>query len=261
MVGNGCTGTEIGVCSGYGVQISTDFYHARGLFSDKTYNLVNEKCATSWMNPNAECMEALNQQGKEIGRIDVYDIYGVCDSVPPTEVQKPRRWTIDVGLSKYMVGGPDECLNAGDESTYLNQQSVYEALNVADAQKYFKSWAMCANIPYTPTEKNEPRDIYPTLVANYDVLIYNGDVDGCVPMTDNEAWTSGMGYPEAAGGSWHPWMLDDQVAGYATNYDVSSLGSGSFQFITVHGSGHMVPQYQPARAYAMLTKYLSGKPF
>ncbi len=26
------------------------------------------------------------------------------------------------------------------------------------------------------------------------VLIYNGDWDACVPYTDNEAWTSGMGY-------------------------------------------------------------------
>ena len=26
------------------------------------------------------------------------------------------------------------------------------------------------------------------------MLIYNGDWDACVPYTDNEAWTSGMGY-------------------------------------------------------------------
>lgn len=36
------------------------------------------------------------------------------------------------------------------------------------------------------------------------VTIYNGDWDSCVPYTDAEAWTEGMGYEVAD--PWHPWM-------------------------------------------------------
>jgi hypothetical protein len=122
-----------------------------------------------------------------------------------------------------------------------------------------------------------------------------GDVDGCVPYNDNEAWTSGMGYPVAS--PWHPWLLDNQVAGYATVY-TPPTASAKFQFVTVKGSGHMVraysvvalaasahphpcavgprthmpspsavpfllqvPQYQPAFALQMLTQFLTGTPF
>ncbi len=52
---------------------------------------------------------------------------------------------------------------------------------------------------------------------------------------------------------------EQQVAGYATEYSVP--GNGSFAFTTVHGSGHMVPQYQPQFAHQMLTTFLSGKSF
>ena len=68
--------------------------------------------------------------------------------------------------------------------------------------------------------------IYPTLISNYRVLIYNGNIDACVPYIGDEAWTSGLGF--AVDKSWHQWLLDDQVAGYATTYK-----NNNFTFITV----------------------------
>ena len=58
-------------------------------------------------------------------------------------------------------------------------------------------WAVCGSEPgwgYKSTRKNLPRDTYPQLVAGIRVIIYNGDWDSCVPYTDAEAWTEGMGY-------------------------------------------------------------------
>lgn len=51
---------------------------------------------------------------------------------------------------------------------------------------------------------------YPFLLDNINVLIYNGDWDACVPYTDNEAWTSGMGLDVQT--PWHTWSyhsIDD----------------------------------------------------
>ena len=81
------------------------------------------------------------------------------------------------------------------------------------------------------------------------VLIYNGDVDACVPYTDNAHWTENMGYQLLQ--KWHPWSFESiedgqgtQVAGYRVEYDVSSLkndagerGMGSFEFKTIRGLG------------------------
>lgn len=89
--------------------------------------------------------------------------------------------------------------------------------------------------------------------------------DACVPYTDGEGWTSGMGLPVKK--SWHPWTYTsaqgnpNQVAGYATEYDVSELGTGSFQFITVKGGRHEVPESAPAQALEMLQRVIDGTPF
>jgi carboxypeptidase C (cathepsin A) len=55
-------------------------------------------------------------------------------------------------------------------------------------------------------------------------------------------------------------QVDNQVGGYATVYSVPNA-THNFQFVTVKGSGHMVPQYQPALALAMLTRYINDTAF
>jgi serine carboxypeptidase-like clade I len=99
--------------------------------------------------------------------------------------------------------------------------------------------------------------IHQALVNNgFRVLIYNGDADACVPYNGNEEWTSSLGYPVKSG--WHAWKSNGQVAGYATVYDAAP---GEFQFVTVKGSGHMVPQYTPAQALDMFTRFINDQPF
>jgi hypothetical protein len=90
------------------------------------------------------------------------------------------------------------------------------------------------------------------------VLIYNGDWDACVPYTDNEAWTRGMGYEVAA--DWHPWLFNGtqpgQVGGYATRY-----ADNDFTFITIKGGRHEVPETAPRQAFEMLRRLLASETF
>ena len=86
------------------------------------------------------------------------------------------------------------------------------------------------------------------------MLIYNGDVDACVPYNDNEEWTSSLNIEVSE--KWRAWYVDDQVAGYVTTYSLNN-----FAFITVKGSGHMVPQFRPKQALAMFERYLQKMPF
>jgi carboxypeptidase C (cathepsin A) len=52
-----------------------------------------------------------------------------------------------------------------------------------------------------------------------------------------------------------PDTIHDEVkAGYAITYD-------KFQFITINGAGHMVPQYQPGFSLAMFNKFLANGVF
>jgi carboxypeptidase C (cathepsin A) len=62
-----------------------------------------------------------------------------------------------------------------------------------------------------------------------------------------------MGYDVAE--AWHPWHVNSQVAGYATQYDANG-----FSFVTVKGAGHMVPQFAPQAAFHMFKSFINGKP-
>ncbi len=55
---------------------------------------------------------------------------------------------------------------------------------------------------------------------------------------------------------WAPWTLDGclRMGGYVTQY------AGDLSFITVRGSGHMVPQYKPAAAAVMMSRWLDARP-
>ena len=72
------------------------------------------------------------------------------------------------------------------------------------------------------------------------MFAFAGDWDACVPYTDNEAWTEGMGYPVQV--PWKPWAYTEsdnttQVGGYVVKYEVEG---GQFEYRTVRSAGHMV---------------------
>ena len=70
------------------------------------------------------------------------------------------------------------------------------------------------------------------------ILIYSGDTDTCVNTLWSQWWTSELGIPEQE--SWRGWTMDNEtaMAGYVTRY------ANDFDFLTVRGAGHMVPQMQ-----------------
>lgn len=64
-----------------------------------------------------------------------------------------------------------------------------------------------------------------------------------------------MGF--AVKSAWRPWLLDNEVAGYVTEF----ASPVRFAFVTVKRAGHEVPTYQPERALAMLQRFVAGAPF
>jgi serine carboxypeptidase-like clade I len=168
-------------------------------------------------------------------------------------------------LQRIIPFGPDACIDSAAASGYLNQPEVMQALHVRDPGF---CWAVCNTAPgwtYKSTRTNLPANTYPQLIADINVVVFNGDWDACVPYTDNEAWTENMGYPVKK--SWHSWTYTspsgatNQVAGYAVEYDVSSVGTGSFEFVTVKGGRHEVPETAPNQALELLDRLMNNVRF
>jgi len=66
-------------------------------------------------------------------------------------------------------------------------------------------------------------------------LVYSGDTDGAVPTAGTLAWLDIVNWDKTK--DWYAFMVDGQVGGYVQEYDGLTLA-------TVHGAGHMVPQFR-----------------
>lgn len=58
----------------------------------------------------------------------------------------------------------------------------------------------------------------------------------CIPFLQDVEWTANMGYPvkAAPSGEWRPWFVDNQIAGYVTEFDAPVR----FTFVGVKQAGH-----------------------
>ena len=91
------------------------------------------------------------------------------------------------------------------------------------------------------------------------VLVYNGDVDPGCNYLWAEASVEKFGLAVKAKGDWHPWVYGDQavgeqLGGFVTEYE------GGVSLATVHGAGHMSPQWRPEAAFNMVSRFLQEKP-
>merc|ERR1712178_360452 len=91
----------------------------------------------------------------------------------------------------------------------------------------------------------------------------------------------GVGFPVLPGGHYRPWFYDKKAAAlqilmekpslFGPDLELRAAGSQfggqvvnyehNLSFATVHGSGHMVPQFRPQAAEQLIKRLLSGTPF
>jgi serine carboxypeptidase-like clade 2 len=190
---------------------------------------------------------------------------------------------------------PDPCAD-DHTAAYLNLPSVRAALHVSPrAPAVWAPCSDPVNDAYSCPDTLEsvvPR--YTAFLADpshpHRVLVYSGDVDGVVPTLASRRWLATVANTDVAD-PWRPWMADDgQVGGWTERFahrhrptsgdgdgdtgdhghghsvangsDRSSGGGGhrasggELVFATVRGAGHMVPSYQPTRAFALYRAFL-----
>lgn len=99
-----------------------------------------------------------------------------------------------------------------------------------------------------------------TLMDNYKVLLYNGQLDIIVGVPLTQAylqvlpWSGLDQYLNTTKTVWRITPSDVEAAGYARTV-------GDFVQLVVRGSGHLVPYDQPERALDMVRRFISGKGF
>lgn len=267
LVGNGCIGYEAGHCgndpTGLNDYHDIQQWKGHGLISETTYDTIMSVC--TWANENQACQNALNDAAGEVGDIDVYYLYNTCDD--PAMLARARAPFGNKGMlarvnavraakGKASLQLDPNCFGTGPTlESWFNQDAVKAAFHVAPAI----DWALCSNnasFGYNPDIPDERTEIYPTLTtkAGYQVLVYNGEADLCVPYTDNEWWTRTMNYSVVA--PWQSWSVTGEEGPYVGGYVIQY--ANNFTFATVRGAGHMVPETRPEAALDLFTRHITG---
>ena len=317
-IGNGCWGTTVGTCAHGAEQqnINADFFFGHGMYSQPLRETILAACG-DFSTLTDDCQDALDVMYEQMGDYDVYNIYDECGednlllnnkqntdngrhsilkevfaklAQPNVTVLTQDSFTVSGGYwsilhqslsdidkklktdTDYKCGG-HQAMNA-----WLAEPSVMEALHVLPNT---------VGMTYSKTA-GDLIPLYTRLITKYQMLIYSGDTDGCVPYVGTEKWTRDLPFKQTRG--WHQWFahpshgseedLPLHGAGYATTYD-------KFQFVTVAGAGifllydgalsylivvsliisfvfavgHMVPTFQPGYALELFQKFLNNEEF
>jgi len=204
----------------------------------------------------------------------------------------PRAFLNDLTLFGPAATTSFDALGSLDALTaaWMNRADVRRALHVDTSPAkawpgpealwtYSSDYSACnaQASPGTPSMIEIYRDIAPKLKRT---LVFNGDTDPCVSYEGTREAIKRVGFAELRGGGYRPWFFNASAASEAlirakpvlfgpslALRDAGVQFGGSvveyehgLAFATVHGSGHMVPQFRPRAALHMLTKLLELEP-
>ena len=282
-VGDGCVGSDV-LCGarGPGPLFHLEFFRGHGQFSDKLYHKTKTTCPYDQLLgygvqvTNKDCQALLSKVDDQIGAYYAYNLYDACwyqnSLEPPKHNQSARTyWSSAPSQSALLSAAAQNTARTtslrrslpavndypcdGPQAMFVWVQTpeVKAALHVAPDANFF-SGDNGVGFTYNITETNL-MPFYTHIAQNTDlrVLVYNGDTDPGINSFVAQNWTSSLGLDEIE--EWRPWTLDGNkyMGGYVTRY------AGNFDFLTIRGSGHMVPEFKPKVTLEFLSKWLDNK--
>lgn len=183
---------------------------AHGLFSPRLKMEFQSSCKNYTKgHVTIECQALLAKMANETGNLNAYDLRETC--IPQQQQQQlqtmlvmdEQQPLVASAARRSGLGEEDPCdLGGTDLSTWMNRADVQRAIHVEAAVKHAGSgaggWVDCGGsfgrpVQYTRIPQDERVTVYPHLLGKIRVLIFNGDQDNCIPYTQDEAWTAGMG--------------------------------------------------------------------
>lgn len=209
---------------------------------------------------------------KNTARVNIYDVYRKCydndasDRIGTAtllngEQKQYKRgytaaeyspWTVPEFLrerSHESLGIVPPCVFAKGVTDFFNDPEVRKDFNIVDQSN---AWELCTgNIDYTPLAEASIW-IYPILRNKYKILHFSGDTDGAVPTLGTRMWIDKLDWK--INERFRPYEnRDGQVAGFVEVRDGLTLA-------TVHGVGHMAPQWSREANYHVVFNFINDLP-
>uniref|UniRef100_A0A672ZXH2 Carboxypeptidase n=1 Tax=Sphaeramia orbicularis TaxID=375764 RepID=A0A672ZXH2_9TELE len=274
-VGNGMSSYELNDNS----LVYFAYYH--GLLGSQLWADLQSYCCSDgkcnfYNNPNPNCSNSLGEVQDIVysSGLNMYNLYAPLASCGPGEHLCPAEADSDVepggscchrppgklrGLTSLhlSVRLDPPCTNSTPSNLYLNNAYVKSALHISPKAL---DWAICSaevNLNYRRLYMDVKKQYLKLLGAlKYRILVYNGDVDMACNFMGDEWFVESLNQQVQV--QRRPWVYDDvdgrQVGGFIKEFD-------NIAFLTVKGSGHMVPTDKPIAAYAMFYRFIKKQPY
>lgn len=273
-VGDGCMGFDVLCGRGHGPWWYLQFMHGHGQAANAVFEDLVQTCGgedalkrTGAVYP-PECQKKLASYYQGLGYTYAYNLYDDCDQRhvfggAPDAASAARRAQARVAARRegkgytpavYGYPCPGPAFNM-----WLNVSAVQTALGVPPGSIFFNE-DNGAGFNYSITASTM-LPIYARAITKTTlrVLFYNGDTDPGI----NSFLTQDILFPfvQSIGvdvvEAWRPWTLDgvQRMGGYVQRF------AGGFDFLTIRGAGHMVPEFAPAAAQAFFNAWIFGLPY
>jgi cathepsin A (carboxypeptidase C) len=201
-----------------------------------------------------ECQEAVYALFASAGPIDRYNILkdagsGMLDRSVMMEHEASRMVPSVTRLDKKNVGVLQANGTKAGYILWLRRSDVREALHVSDNASMWHNCndALIYNQTYTDMT---PQFNY--LLQQVRAVLYNGDLDTVCNFIGDQWFAEQLNREVTE--DYRAWYVNDQVAGFAKSWD-------NLHFLTVKGSGHLVPEDQPEVALHLFKKFLNNGNF
>uniref|UniRef100_A0A667YHR5 Carboxypeptidase n=1 Tax=Myripristis murdjan TaxID=586833 RepID=A0A667YHR5_9TELE len=279
-VGNGMSSYEMNDNS----LVFFAYYH--GLLGSRLWAELQASCCKDgkcnfYNNPDPNCTGSLAEVQRIIysSGLNLYNLYAPCPGGVRHRVSSDGGQLLirDLGNSfikwgNGLAGGSKlrglaslykqvrldpPCTNSTPSSLYLNNPYVKAALHISPQAL---NWTICSaevNLNYGRLYMDVRKQYLKLLGAlKYRVLVYNGDVDMACNFLGDEWFVESLHQQVEV--KRRPWVYSDadgqQVGGFVKEFN-------NIAFLTVKGSGHMVPTDKPVAAYAMFSRFIKRQPY
>ena len=269
-VGNGVTNWEYDTTQAY---VDMAYWHSLmdEAMHDKFVELNCDWNMPYMLNVSDDCMNLYSEFDSLVADVNVYDIFGTCWGLGPF----PQEGTPSMYGEKHSdfhqkfvtpadytpwVAGPKKhdpkklqelppCTFGSELLDYMNSKEVRTAMHIPDK---VQAWDLCKSGLVYDSGKKASQWIYEALADTpIRMLHYSGDTDGAVPTVGTQNWIASLNWNKTS--EWSTYMVEGQVAGYWESYE------GDLTFGTVHGAGHMAPQFKPPQTYHLVFNWMFGR--
>lgn len=230
---------------------SIEFYYKHDFIPEKYYQMVMKYCYGT-PGDQLACNFINSIVNSMLDGVNPYSVYRECFPNPSQPLQRNYlyRYTpwYPLKTGKKLGTTIIPCVLSTGGYAFFNNPAVRQALHVNDT----RYWDSCNDNIFRKYVKQGPGTVgqYQYLKGKgYKILVYGGDTDAVVPISDAIKWVYGLGWDTIT--PYGPWYCDGQLAGWTAQFDGVNL-------TTVRGAGHMVPQWSRPQAFLLFDSFING---